>query len=116
MQQSVTLVKLSSVLLRGVKQLSEISGSLGNNCSKFSIELSEIDPKVSYAAQGLDSVDIISLFGEVEGWLGVSVDPESMSLWDVETLQDIADILYKVWQDPSQVESKDDYDETEGFI
>ena len=84
--------------------------------NKLSIELSEIDPKVSYAALGLDSVDIISLFGEVEGWLGISVDPESMSLWDVESLQDIADILYKVWQDPSQFQSKDDYDETEGFI
>lgn len=110
-QSKITLAKLTEVN----------SDAILNNlriwvANKLSVDLSEVDPQISYAALGLDSVDIMSLFGEVESWLGINVNPEAMALWDVESLQDIANILYKVWQDPAQFQLKDAYDETEGFI
>ena len=85
--------------------------------NKLDIDPSEVSVTDAHSSLGLDSVDVMSLFGEVEKWLGISIDPESLSLWELETLQDIAGVLYQATQDPGQFAPKvAGGDETEGFI
>jgi acyl carrier protein len=48
-----------------------------------------IDPGMSLAEHGLDSVHAFSLCGEIEDTLDVAVEPTL--IWQVETLTDLAD-------------------------
>jgi len=85
--------------------------------NKLNLDTSEIDPKASHSSLGLDSVDVMSLFGEVEKWLGMTIDPESLSLWELETLDDIARVLYEATQNPAHFSQKNiSAGDTEGFI
>jgi acyl-CoA synthetase (AMP-forming)/AMP-acid ligase II/acyl carrier protein len=89
---------------------------VGWSAAKLGVPVSEIDPNASYTALGLDSVDIISLFGEVERWIGISINPDSLALWEVESLAEIAEMLHRVWQDPASFAKPDGHEETEGVI
>jgi acyl transferase domain-containing protein/acyl carrier protein len=59
--------------------------------SILELDPAEIDPSEPFATYGLDSVQAVSLSGEVEEWFGVPVEPTLV--WDHPTIRDVARLL-----------------------
>lgn len=58
---------------------------------KLAINTSEIDPSAHYAELGLGSVDMMTLFGELETQYDVTFDPDE--LWELESINDICNMI-----------------------
>lgn len=63
---------------------------------KLSISSSEINPQAHYAELGLGSVDMMTLFGELESQYDITFDPDE--LWELESINDICQLVASVTQ------------------
>lgn len=57
----------------------------------------DVQVGLPFAAQGLDSVAVVSMAGEIEEWLGLTL-PETLA-WDFPTLEALAAHLARVTGD-----------------
>jgi len=55
---------------------------------QLGIEPQDIDVRLSFSAYGLDSITGVSLAGDLEEWLSISLSPTL--LWDYSTVQTLA--------------------------
>ncbi len=110
-QNQVSLTDIEEVTIETIQ-----AGLIEWVASKLDVDTTEIAADTSHSSLGLDSVDVMTLFGDMQKWLGVTIDSESLSVWELETLEDIAGALYKVARDTRQSNPGDNGDEVEGFI
>lgn len=57
-------------------------------------DVSEIDPHSNATALGLDSVDVMSLFGEITAALQLAIEPDAVQLWEIDSVRELAQSLF----------------------
>lgn len=59
--------------------------------AEIKIKPEDVSADVTFAAYGLDSLAIVTLAGDLEEWLGMSIDPTVF--WEYPTIKDLTDWL-----------------------
>lgn len=82
---------------------------------RLDVESSTIDVDGPYAVLGLDSVDVISLIGDLGRSIGFELDPVELGLWELESMSEMAEAIYQSLNNAS-IGGEDQSGEIEGFI
>ncbi len=79
---------------KSVLTINEISSWLSSKVAEYTSQpLSVIDGNQPFANYGFDSVQAISLTGDIDTWLGMELDPTVA--WDYPTINQLSDYLHK---------------------
>lgn len=111
-------VKHRNLQLDRISELSQ-SAILNNMVQwiayRLDVEASTIDVDGPYAVLGLDSVDVISLIGDLGRSIGSELDPVELGLWELESMSEMAETIYQSVGHTDSSE-QDKGGEIEGFI
>lgn len=80
------------------------------------VSASEIDASASATSLGLDSVDVMSLFGDITSAMQLPIEPDAVQLWEIDSVRELAQRLYDAYSRHDSNGAQTDSGEIEGML
>jgi len=80
------------------------------------VGINEIDVNASATSLGLDSVDVMSLFGDITGAMQLPIEPDAVQLWEIDSIRELAQQLYDAYAKQGASGQQSDSGEIEGML
>lgn len=80
------------------------------------VAASEIDVNASATSLGLDSVDVMSLFGDITNAMQLPIEPDAVQLWEIDSVRALARSLYDAYIKNAATSPQADTGEIEGTL
>jgi len=83
---------------------------------RIGVGLEEIDASANATSLGLDSVDVMSLFGDITGVMQLPIEPDTVQLWEIDSVRELAQRLYQAHTRQDTASTQPNSGEIEGML
>jgi len=83
---------------------------------RIGVGVDEIDAGANATSLGLDSVDVMSLFGDITGAMQLPIEPDAVQLWEIDSVRELAQRLYQAYTLQDTASTQTDSGEIEGML
>jgi acyl-CoA synthetase (AMP-forming)/AMP-acid ligase II/acyl carrier protein len=83
---------------------------------RIGVGIDEIDANANATSLGLDSVDVMSLFGDITGAMQLPIEPDAVQLWEIDSVKELAQRLYDAHTRQGASGAQPDSGEIEGML
>lgn len=83
---------------------------------RIGVAIGEIDATANATSLGLDSVDVMSLFGDITAAMQLPIEPDAVQLWEIDSVRELAQQLYQAYTKQGASSAQPDSGEIEGML